>query len=81
MKMRIKIRVMMITVIMIMRAAVMIVIKEIAMTEFKRVTQRFRIILLLYYREILPFKLIVLKARVAMTLKSLLLLLILTLTS
>jgi hypothetical protein len=66
---------------MIMRAAVMIVIKEIAMTEFKRVTQRFRIILLLYYREILPFKLIVLKARVAMTLKSLLLLLILTLTS
>jgi len=79
--MRIKIKVMMITVIMIMRAAVMIVIKEIAMTEFKQVTQRFRIILLLFYREILPFKLIVLKARVAMTLKSLLLLLILTLTS
>ena len=46
--MKIKIKVMMITVIMIMRAAVMIVIKEIAMTEFKRVTQRFRINLLLY---------------------------------
>jgi len=51
--------------------ATVIVIMEIAMTEFKMITMRIRLILPLYKRETLPLKLRVLKVRAAISLKSL----------